>query len=552
MDVIFGNPGTVEEGFLAALSHHPEIRYIFGLQESVVAGMADGYARVTHRPAVVQVHSAVGLGNAMAMLYQAHRSFTPMVVFAGEVDTRLQAFDGFLGGDLVEIARPVTKWSARVLHGPQLLRMWRRAVKVAMTPPQGPVFLALPMSVLDEVVEPDVHETSAVNWHVAPPPAAVETIAKALVDTSNPLILIGDNVALAGAQGEVRQLSELVGAPVYGVDFGDLSASFKDPLFLGLVGHGFGEQTRAITLEATAVLAVGTPLFPELFPSLKPYFRADARLFQIDLNPWEIAKNYAVELGLLADPKAALQEITQAVLRLSTPESQQKAQVGRQRWSAHKRAQRAARQQAFDAVWDRSPMSASRMAEVVVACLPGNALVYDEAITSSDELLHFLEPSAADSYFLGRGGCLGVGWPGAIGAKLARPDRPVLALSGDGSALYIIQALWTAAREKLDIVFLVCNNRSYRILKVNLLHYWAERQECPGPFPFMDLTPEVRFDKLAEGFGVPGCTVVDAESLRAALESAFSSGGPHLIDVLIDGSVSEEVRMLIRSHSGCA
>ncbi|MEW6163099.1 MAG: thiamine pyrophosphate-dependent enzyme [Nitrospirota bacterium] len=151
------------------------------------------------------------------------------------------------------------------------------------------------------------------------------------------------------------------------------------------------------------------------------------------------------------------------------------------------------------------------------------------------------------------GGCIGVGWPGAIGAKFANPNRPVLGLSGDGSALYVIQCLWTAAHYKLDMAFLVLNNKSYRILKVNLLNYWAKIGIQPRQFPFMDIdNPAIRFDQIAEGFGVCGWRVTDPLELKTALTKAFSTSGPHLIDVQMDGSVSEELRQILRSHCGCA
>jgi benzoylformate decarboxylase len=516
--------------------------------------MADGYARVTKRPAVAQVHSAVGLGNSMALLYQAHRSFTPMVVIAGEVDTRLQAFDGFLGGDLVNIARPVTKWAERILHGEQLLRVWQRAIKVAMTPPQGPVFLALPMNVLDEEVESDIQPTQFVNWRSVPTSETLDVIAQRLSGAVSPLFLVGDGVSLAGAQEEVRRLSEWIGAPVFGVDFADLNASFRDPMFQGLLGHSFGSQTRKITLQADVLVAIGTPLFPELFPSLQPYLQENALLIQIDLNPWELSKNYPAHIAVLADPKATLDGLLSTLAsRWWGPAQQARADQRTRQWSVTKQQEHANRQQLYDSVRDRVPIPPSRVAEVIVESLPTDVLVYDESITSTDELLHYLQPSDPRSYFLGRGGCLGVGWPGAVGAKLAQPHRPVLAISADGSALFVLQTLWTAAHYNLGIVFLVLNNHSYRILKVNLLHYWAQSGVALRPFPHMDLDkPRIRFDKLAEAFGVYGTRAEDAKSLRVALDEAFRRTGPSLIDVDVDGSVAEEVRELIRSHSGCA
>ncbi|MEW6163100.1 MAG: thiamine pyrophosphate-binding protein [Nitrospirota bacterium] len=415
VDTIFGNPGTVEQSILDTLSDYPQIRYVLGLQESVVTAMADGFARVTKKPAVVQLHATVGLGNATAMLYQAHRSFTPLVVFAGETYSDLHAFDGFLGGDMTEIAKPVTKWSARITHGSQLLRMLRRALKVAATPPQGPVFLAIPMDVLEEEIEADIQPTSFVNWRASPDPKSVGKIAHKLVKSENPLMLIGDGVSVAGAQTEVKVLSDQLGCPIYGVDFADLSASFTNPLFLGLIGHTSGEITRSITLKADVVLAVGTPMFPELFPVHGPYFQENASIFQVDLNPWEIAKNYPVHIGIWADPKATLNAISLEIDKLLNSELRDKIIKRKEHWSRINSEGRLARQSYFNKVRDQLPMSPSRVMEEVVSALPENVIIYDESITSTDELLHYLQPTHPDSYYLGRGG---VYW-----CWLARGDR---------------------------------------------------------------------------------------------------------------------------------
>lgn len=552
--VMFGNPGTTEESLLDALTDVPQINYVMSLQESVVVAMADGYARATRRPAVAQVHAVVGLGNAMAMLYQAHRSFTPLVVIAAETYGNLQGFDGFLAADMATIARPVTKWSVQINHAEQAARLLRRALKVAMTPPQGPVFLAYPMDVLDALIDEDeVVPTTFVDSTAGPDPAAVERMAEGLLAGSAPLMLIGDGVALAGANAEAKAVSELLGCGVYGVDFADLSTSFTDPLFQGLIGHSFGSNTRQITLQADTVLAVGTPVFPELFPSLEPYFQPGATLYQIDLNSWEIAKNYPVTAGLWADPKRALAALLQALEAKATPAYRAAAAARAQGWQAQK--EEAYRQQAesYAAVRDRLPMPPSRVMEIIVGAMPPETLVFDESITSTDALLHYLRPSQPGSYFLGRGGCIGIGWPSAVGLKIANPGRKVVGFSGDGSALYVVQALWTAANQKLDMVFIVLSNHAYRILKVNLLHYWAEAGEEPREFPHFDVNePVVHFDRIAEGFGVRGHRAETPEELEAALKIAFTEPGPHLIDVRVDGSVKQEERNLVRAHCGCS
>jgi benzoylformate decarboxylase len=550
MDVVFGNPGSTEESFLDALTDLPQMRYVTGLQESIVVAMADGFARVTGKPGIIQIHSAVGLGNAMAMLYQAHRSFTPLVAFLCEVSLADEGYDGFLCGDVVEMARPVTKWSARVTDPNQLLRLWRRAVKVALTPPRGPVFLSFPMDIMDASIEPDIRPLTTVDWHCAPSSGTVETIAGYLARAADPLILIGDGVAQANARDEVRRLSELIAAPVYGVDYADPNASFRDPLFMGLIGHTFGADTARITSQKDVVLSVGTPLFPELFPYHGPYFKEGAGLIQIDTNPWELGKNFHADVAVEADPKQALSAIIDAVNAELEEADMTAIASRREKWVRRKQEMREARQRSLFSTHDKGVFSVSEMCRAIAETIPSDTLIFDEFITSTDELIHYLQPDGNGLYYLGRGGCIGVGIPGAIGAKLALPHRPVLSTSGDGSALFVIQALWTAVNQKLDMVFVIANNHAYRILKINLLHYWAGRNMRARAFPHMDLRdPQVDFTRIAEGFGATGHKAKSAQELSGALTRAFETGGVHVIDVEVDGSVTEEARNLVRAHS---
>lgn len=545
VSVIFGNPGSVEESFLAAVRAFGKIEYVMGLQEASVAAMADGYARVARKPAIVQLHSAVGLGNAVGVLYEANRSHTPMVMFAGETYSDLQAFDGFLAGDLAEMVRPVTKWSARVTHASQLLRLLRRAYKLAATAPQGPVFLSLPMDVLDDLVDADIVPTSPVDTGAACSAEAAEAIARHLVAAKAPLLLIGDGVGLSGAVAEVRALADLLACPTYGVDFAELNAAFTDPMFMGLLGHGFGDGNVAITTAADAVLAVGTPLFPELFPSRHPYFQPGAAVMQIDQDPWEIGKNFPVAVGVRADPKPSLALVIAAAQRL-LPADRSAIEVRRTAVLARKAAQRDSTRKRYETVPDLPDcLSPATMMRTLAAAVPENALVYDESITSTEHLQFYLQPSRPGSYVLGRGGCIGVGWPGAVGAAFVVGDRPVIAPSGDGSAIFATQALWTAAHYRRRVIFVVCDNRAYRILKVNIIRYWKDTGQPAEPFPFMDLTdPAMDFVRIAEGFGVPATAVGTAEALTAALAAALRRAGPSLINVRVNGTVEAEVAAL--------
>jgi len=545
---IFGNPGTLEEGFLDALSDFPELHYIIGLQESVVIGMAMGYARVTRMPAIVQLHTMVGLGNAMGMLYEAHKSSTPLVVYAGEIPSKFASFDGFFAGDLVDTANPITKWAYRIIPGDDTLKVLRRAFKEALTPPQGPVFLAIPMDVFEEEIEPDIHPTSCVHWHMSPPAEDVSTIVQGLMEAENPIILIGDQVQLSGAQEEIRKLADQIGCPVYGADFTHQGNVYhSDPLFMGTLEFAYSKYNHPVTNNADVVLAVGTSLFPEMFPNNGPYFRQGARLFHVDLNPWEIAKNFPVELGIIADPKATLEAISAGIELHRNPEFQKKAAERKLCWQQKKKEEWDAVQIKYDHLRQARPMHSSLMMKTLVEMIPENAIIYDESITSSPSLVHYMNTAKPALYFSSRGRCLGSGWTGAVGVKLAFPHQHVLAVSGDGAALYVIQSLWTAARNNLHIIFLVCNNRSYRILKLNMLEYWAEEGMELRQFPQHDLDyPVIRFDEIAKGFGVKSWSANDPDSLRSALNSALTdTSGPHLIDVQIEGAVTEEIQSIM-------
>jgi len=188
---VFGNPGTVEQGFLDALTSYPALQYVCALQETVAVGMADGYARATHGPAVVQLHSGVGLGNGIGMLYQAMRGHAPLIVLAGDAGVQYEAMDAQMAADLVGMARPVTKWAGRATHPSSLLRILRRAIKIATTPPTGPVFLALPMDVLDAANSEDVVSTAPLATRTVPEAALITQAARLLAGATRPII-IGD------------------------------------------------------------------------------------------------------------------------------------------------------------------------------------------------------------------------------------------------------------------------------------------------------------------------------------------------------------------------
>jgi thiamine pyrophosphate-dependent acetolactate synthase large subunit-like protein len=538
---MFGNPGTVEQGFLDALGDYPQLRYITALQETIAVGMADGYARATQRPALVQLHSGVGLGNGVGMMYQAKRGGAPLVVIAGESGVRYDSMDAQMAADLVSIAKPVTKWSTRVVDPSSTLRVLRKAIKIAATPPTGPVFVALPMDVLDAECTEEVRPTSFPDTRVAPTAGAVSRAAALLANASRPLVIMGDGVAFSGAQAELTRVAELLGAAVWGANSSEVNIDAGHPLFRGQLGHMFGEHSKSITAEADAVLIVGTYVFPEVFPVLEGAFAADARIVHIDLDAYEIAKNHPVDIGLVADPRTTLSLLADELERILGPAERQASQKRLADLEERKRTELEAAH-AQDREHDGEvPMRASTFMAELARQVPDDVVVFDEALTASPELTLHLPPRLPGHYFATRGGSLGVGFPGAIGVKLAMPDKTVIGFSGDGGAMYTIQAMWTAARHDIGAKFVVCNNRSYQLLKLNVQQYWREREVPEHGFPgSFDLgQPELRFDEMARAMGVPSTRVESPDEVGPAISEALETNGPYLIDLVVHQEVPQ-------------
>ncbi|GAA3882244.1 thiamine pyrophosphate-binding protein [Saccharothrix violaceirubra] len=523
IEYMFGNPGTVEQGFLDA-GGASDIEYLLSLHEGVAVGMADGYARATQRPGLVQLHSGVGLGNGIGMLYQAKRGGSPLVVVVGEAGVKYDAMDGQMAVDLVGMAEPVTKWATRVVDPSSVLRVLRRAVKIAMTPPRGPVVVVLPADVLDEPNSEPAVPTSVPDTRVVPEPALVAEAATTLLAGRNRLILMGDGVATSGAQRELTAVAEALGAKVWGVNSSEFNFDATHRLFGGQLGHMFGETSARVVGEADSVLIVGTYVFPEVFPALENPFKAGAKIVHVDLDAYEIAKNFPVDLGLVADPKLTLAALN--------------AEINRQRPGLAPSTPIAV--SSTRPVFPEPPLEQDSVLDRFVRRLAGRApedlVVFDEALTASPPLAKYLPPRQAGRFFQTRGGSLGVGIPGALGIKLASPELPVVAFTGDGGSMYTIQALWTAARYGIGAKFVICDNRRYHLLDQNIEQYWAEQGITPHEFPAaFDLsTPELGFTGLAAAMGVPGRRVEKLYEVDTAVEAMLNHDGPYLIDLVID------------------
>ncbi|MFD7639994.1 thiamine pyrophosphate-binding protein [Kitasatospora sp. NPDC059795] len=531
---MFGNPGTVEQGFLDELRKFPEIEYVLALQEAAVVGLADGYARATRRPALLQLHSGVGLGNGIGMLYQAKRGHAPLVVLVGESGLAYDAMEAQMAADLVAMAEPVTKWATRVVDPRSTLRVLRRAFKVAATPPYGPVMVVLPADVMDAETDEPVVPTSYLETAAVPAPETVGRAADLLAGAERPLVIVGDGVHFSGAQAELARLAEVWGAEVWGADWAEVNLPADHPAYRGQLGHMFGTSSRRVTAAADAVLIVGTYALPEVFPALEGVFAPGAPVVHVDLDSGAIAKNFPVDLGILADPRQSLGRIAAAIDARLTPEQQRRAADRLRGWGAEKAAARVEAEER-DVREAAGALTAADFGRELAAQLPADAILFDEALTCSPGLFRHLPPNTPGAWFQTRGGSLGVGIPGALGAKLAHPEKTVVGFTGDGGSMYTIQALWTAARYDIGAVFVICNNGRYKLLDDNIAQYWGTQGIEPHAFPeLFDLSrPEIDFAALSRSLGVPAVRVDKPDQVAAAIAEALTSGGPFLIDLVV-------------------
>jgi benzoylformate decarboxylase len=536
VEVIFGNPGTTELPLMDALAVETTPRYVLGLQEGTVMAMAGGYAQASGRLTAVNIHVAPGLGNAMGMLYDTQKAGAPILVTAGQHDQSFAVTEPILWAELPEIARPFVKWAVEVRRLADLPRLLHRAAKTALAPPTGPVFLSIPGDILNAEAEIDLGRPTRIATRLRGDAAAIAAAAKLLAAAESPVILAGDSVARSGALAELVALAEAVGAPVH-LEGMDNSTPFPSshPLFRGPITR-LAPQVRKTLAQHDLLLSIGGDLLTMSLPSDVEPVPPGLPIIHLDVDPWQLGKNYPAEVAILADPKAALPELTEAVAAAMSSAAKSEAERRRIALGAAIAEERAALRARALAEARKRPTQPLALWQAIGEMLPKNIVVVDETLSSGPGLRQLVAGDDAQSFFGMRGGGIGWGLPAAVGVKLALPDRPVLALIGDGSAMFNCQALWTAAHERLAVVFLILNNGAYRILKqrVNALRGHAAQT---GRYVAMDLDdPPIDFTALAHSMGVRAERAVTLDEVRKALSAALAAEGPTLIDVTLDPS----------------
>jgi benzoylformate decarboxylase len=529
---LFGNPGTTELPIMHAMTEQTEISYVLGLQEAIVVAMADGYARASGQIAAVNVHVAPGLGNAMGALYTAKFSGSPMIVTAGQQEQGHGLMEPLLYAPLVPIAAPMVKWAVEVTRLEDLPRIMRRAAKVAMTPPTGPVFISLPGDILNMEAAIDMGQSTRVDTAVRPSDSTLEQLTGRLLGAQRPVIIAGHEIVASDAFAEAAQLAEMLGAPVYQQTVND-GAHFpsEHPAFMGSLNRNQA-YVRDVLAPHDLVICLGSDLLRMSVYSPVDPLPADLAVVQIGHRDWEMGKNHAVEMALRADVKETVSALLPVLAARGGQELRNRAEasladLAGRNWSAQREEQRAK----VAAMATASPIEPEWLMLRLAELRPEDGIVVDEGIVSSYSLLKFLAIRDRYGYFSNASGGIGWGVAAALGIQVAQPDRRVVAVLGDGSSMYSIQALWTAAHLKLPITFIIANNGGYRIIKERLLSFHGNDE-----FIAMDFKdPAIEFADLARSLGMKAERIETGAAFETAFQAADARDGPVLLEVIVQG-----------------
>lgn len=506
---IFGNPGSTELPLF--LDFPADFRYVLGLQESVVVGMADGYAQATHNAAFVNLHSAAGVGHAMGNIFTAHKNRTPMVITAGQQARSILPFEPFLfSAQATELPKPYVKWSCEPARAEDVPLAIARAYYVAMQEPKGPVLVSIPADDWSRPAQPLAPRT--VSTMARPEPALLEQIGQLLDASRRPALVVGAAVDRAGAWDAVLALAERYQAQVWTAPMSGRAGFPEDhPLFGGFL-PAMRERIVDLLGGRDLVLALGAPVFTYHVEGQGPHLPAGAQLALLIEDP-AIAAWSPVGLAVVGNIRLGVQDL------LARPVDDTPRQPPPPRAIPPEPAAPAAGER----------MSAAYVLHQLHRMRRAGDVVVEEVPSARPVMQQHLPMCTSGSFYTMCSGGLGYSLPAAVGVALGRPGEKVIALIGDGSSMYSIQALWSAAQLRLPITFLILNNRSYAALNMFAPALgFAVGAELPGT-----ALPGLDFVALAQAQGCVGLRATDAASLQALLPQALAATVPTLLDISI-------------------
>jgi benzoylformate decarboxylase len=531
---LFGNPGTTELPIMHALKDHPDLTYVLGLQEALVVAMADGFSRASGRLVACNVHVAPGLGNAMGSLFNAKFTGTPMILTAGQQEQGHGLTEPLLYDPLVPIAAPLVKWAVEVTRLEDVPRIVRRAAKVAMTPPTGPVFISLPGDILNAEAGIELGASTRVETRTRPADDVLDRLARRLLAAERPVIIAGDEIVKSDALAAAAAFAETLGCPAY-QQSAPWGAHFlsEHVCYVGSLSRD-QRQVRDLLANFDLLIVLGAdPVRMSVWSETEP-LPPNLPVVHIGLIDWDMGKNFPVELAVHADLDETLKALTPRLRKvggeaLAKRAKARLARLAGENWSAKRHSLGRRLQQGAEA----KPIDYDWLSLKIAEALPSDAVVVNEGLTSARYLTDLIPYRDRYGFHALASGGIGWGLPAAVGVALAQAPRPVCCFSGDGSAMYSIQALWTAAHHKLPITYVIANNGGYRIIKQRLRSFHGNDHYIGMDFA----DPAIDFAALARSMGMPAEKVEDPAAVPAALQRAFATPGPKLLDVVVEGRV---------------
>ena len=532
VNYVFGNPGTSETPMMTILPEYKDLDYILVLQEGVAVGMAEGYGRSTGTVPLVSLHIDNGMANGLSLMIDQLRSGTPMVMTAGNKDIRKL---GPGRSDLAELARPFAKWSAEITHAGQVPSVIRRAFQEAKTSPTGPVFVGMSANAFDDVADVNIQPSTDVVQNSSTDPNTLEEVCDLLSTSSKPIMIIGDR--LNGANQAAVKLAETAGLPVYGHGSFEVNFPATHPLWQGNLSVRNPDAVKAIR-SADLIIAAGCTVFDDFFYQAEDIIPKSAKLVHIDSDPSSVGKSEPSDIAILAAPSEVITQLAESVSYEFTGTKAEEAALRVKDAASVSSARREAFAKSAMKQRNMSPMSPSTFAATFADALPSDATVFNDGISTGGLIFEAMSPDERGSYYAIRGGAIGWGMGATMGVQLGQPDRPVVGVMGDGTAIMTIQALWTAANSNIPAVFVICNNRSYRILKLNSnVYHRMQGLQTPESYVASDFDLPLDFKLQADAYGVEGVRVETPDELTAEIQRGCELNKPLVIDAVIDGTV---------------
>jgi len=511
VEYVFGVGGTCILPILEVLANTPEIKYIGTQHEQIAVNMADGYARASGKIGFVMVTRAPGSANTIIGAVNALPACSPIVILAGQTSTYHLGREAFEEFDLVSIFKPVTKYSYQIERTEKIPEILRRAFKISLSQRPGPVFISIPQDLLREEGEYNFYPYNL--YHPSskpmPDPSEIDRAAELLIESSHPAIFAGRGIIISKAYSELRELAELLSIPVVPT-FSQIDILPSDhPLF---------SPDKEIVANSDTLLVIGTRL-SEFSTDAWTLISDGTKIIQIDIDSFQLAKVYPIEIGILSDAKLAIKELIKAIRKRL---SNLKKESIQQRFNEIKnKKEKWLKERWPKEEWDEKPIRPWRLVKDLREALDRSVLIVEDSPAFSSWMRRCFDIYEPETFYSSIGGAMGFGFPASLGIKLARKDRKVVCITGDGSLMMVLSAFSTMVNYNIPVILIINNNQSYMQIKF--------RQKPPYLGSILKNPP---FEKIAEDFGIYGERVEDPDEIKPALKRALELEKPAVLNII--------------------